>query len=590
MKRMIGRNLWLALIATFLAPLLGVNPAAAQEVGDRIIIMVPPLAPKDGADDDFGKDVADDLRDMIADLHTHEPVSERDINRARKDFDLDWEDLYDCIRARQLAQQKNWGLVLCGSYEETGNDHEVHVQASFVGARDGQAFEVPAFTISDREHEAAADRILESFDRYQNVLRNTVFCQDYMDSQQWGDALNACNNALEINPTYVTALYKKAFTLREMDRDEEALETLDTLLEQDPIHQDALKLAGIVATEIGQSDRARDYFDRYMELNPGDVAVRLTIARDISEAGDPAQALAFAQEGLEIEPDNLTLITYIGHFAANAAYAAEQAMNGNAEAQGQVDPSKISEYYQTAAESYERVFDEKGAETEPQVLDRLIVALFKLQRYDEAVSLGQRAVEAHPDNATLWESYSRALQESGQLEEALAAIEKTQELGKQSAALTQRKGQILLKLNRDDEALETIIAGADDGLYRPRDAFNTIFAHAYNEEFRNGNLDEAFHLLDAAGPVAETHEQQLARNFWRGYILYQQGQEIHAPATAESARQALPVFQRALEFLQAAQGYEQVHASADVPKFIDATQRFIEIEEALIERGRRNGG
>lgn len=587
MKRMIGQNLWLGLVVAFLATGLGVNRASAQEqAGDRIIIMVPPLAPRNDANDKFGERVADDLRDMIKGLDKHEAVSERDINRARKDFDLDWEDLYDCVRARQLAQQKNWGLVLCGSYEETGTNDEVHVEASFVGSRNGQAFEVPPFTINEDEHEAAAERILETFDRYQSVLANATFCQQYMDSQQWNDALNACNNALDVNPHYVPALYRKAFTLHEMDRNEEALETLDALLDEDPIHQDALKLAGIVATQANQPDRARDYFDRYMELNPGDVAVRLTIARDISEAGDPAQALEFAQEGLEIEPDNLTLITYIGHFAANAAFAAEQAMNGNAEAQGQVDPSRIGEYYQTAAESYSRVFDEKGPETEPQVLDRLIVALFKLQRYDEAVSLGQRAVEVYPDNPTLWESYSRALQESGQLDEALAAIERTQELGKQSAALAQRKGQILLKLGRDDEAVETIIAGADEGLYRPRDAFNTIFAHAYNEEFRNGHLDAAFHLLDAAGPVAETHEQELARNFWRGYILYQQGQQIHAPATAASAREALPVFQRALEFLQNARGYEEVHASADVPKFIDATQRFIEIEEALIERGR----
>ena len=588
MKRMIGRNVWLTLLVAFLASGLGITPAAAQEqmaVGDRIIIMAPPLAPANGADDDFGKDVAEDLRDMINELHTHEAVSGRDINRARKDFDLDWDDLHNCVRARQLAMQKNWGLVLCGTYEETG-DNQVHVNAQFVGSRDGQAFEVPPFTINEREHEQAAERILQTFDRYQTVLRNTVFCQDYMDSQQWQDALNACNNALDVNPTFVSALYKKAFTLRELGQNQEALETLDELLEQDPIHQDALKLAGIVATEVGQVERARDYFDRYMELNPGDVAVRLTIARDISEAGDPAQALAFAQDGLEIEPDNMTLVTYIGHFAANAAHAAERAMNTDQTARGAVDPTKVQEYYQTAADMYLQVVEAQGAETEAQVLDRLIVALFKLDRLEEAVELGAQAVEYYPENADLWNSYSRALQQAGRYEEALAAIERTEEIREPTAGLTQRKGQILLQMDRDEEAVATIIEGAEAGLYRPDDAFTTIFSHAYNQEFQNGNLDAAYGLLEAAGPVAESREHTLARNFWRGYILYQQGQQIHQPQTAESAAEALPVFEQALEFLKAAQGYEEILPSADVPKFLDATQRFIEIEEALIKRGR----
>ena len=590
MKRQIVRHVLPVLAIGFLAA-VGATPLAAQQLGagDRITIMVPDLAPLNDANDNFGEDVAEDIRELINELHTHQTVSRREIRRARREYDLDRDELYNCVRARQLAMQKNWGLVLCGSYEEVGDD-SVHVTASFIGSRDGQEFEVPAFSIDEDEHETAARQILETFDRWQTMLRHAVFCQQYMDSQQWGEALRNCNTALEINPTYISALYKKAYILREQEEYQAALETLDRLLEIDEVHQDALKLAGIVATSADQPQRARDYFDRYMELNPGDVAVRLTIARDISNAGDPAQALEFAQEGLEIEPDNLTLITYIGHFAANAASAAERAMNNpEVEAQGAVDPSKITEYYQTAAESYTHVFEEQSAETEPQILERLIVSLFKLERYDEAVTLGSRAIDVYPENADIWESYSRALQEAGQTERALAAIDSTEALGKRTPGLIQRKGQILLRMDRDEEAVNTLIGGAEDGLFRPTDAFRAVFAHAYQEEFQNGNMDAAFQLLEAVGPVAEAREDVLARNFWRGYILFRQAQEVHAPATAESAREALPMFERALEFFQAAQGYEEIHASADVPKFIDNTQRFIEIEEALIERGRRNG-
>ena len=130
MNRLIERNVWLALFVALLAAGAGATQAAAQQMaaGDRIQIMVPRLAPMNDADDGFGKDVAEELRDMINELHTHEAVSGKNIDRARKDYDLDNEDLYNCVRARQLAMQKNWGLVLCGEYEEVGND-SIHVEA-----------------------------------------------------------------------------------------------------------------------------------------------------------------------------------------------------------------------------------------------------------------------------------------------------------------------------------------------------------------------------------------------------------------------------------------------------------------------------
>jgi tetratricopeptide (TPR) repeat protein len=583
---MLGATVLLALVGAVTA-----SPSAAQELsaGDRITIMVPDLAPRNDADNDFGEDVADELRDLINELHTHQTVSGRDIRRARREFDLAHEDLFNCISARQLAMRQNWGLVLCGEYEEVG-DRQVRVNAKFVGSGDGNEFEVPQFTASEREPEEAAQKILQTFDRWQTQLRHTVFCQQYMDSQSWDDALRNCNQALEINPTSKQALYKKAFILRETDRHQESLETLDRLLEIDPIHQDALKLAGIIATEADMPGEAREYFDRYMELNPGDVGVRLKIATDISNAGDPATAMEFAQEGVEVAPEDLTLITYIGHFAAQAAGKAEAQVNaqqqGEAEAGPEIDPMKVTEYYQTAADSYRQVFEAQADSTDPQILERLVVSLFKLGQYEEAVELGQQATAIVPDNAAVWEAYSRALQEAGQLEEAMAAIQRTEELGRTSPALTQRKAMLQLQQGDEDAAVQVLSQAVEDETMEASAAFNIVFANAYGQKYQNGQHDAALALLDAAGPLAQAEKDQLTRNFWRGYIMFEKGKAAHEPMTAESAQRAKPLFERALELFQAARGYEQYHASANVPQLIDAAQRYIEIEEALIKRGR----
>ena len=175
MKRLMVRNVWLALFVAFLAAGVGVTPAAAQQMaaGERILIMVPRLAPMNGADDGFGKDVAEELRDMINELHTHEAVSGKNIDRARKDYDLEREDLYNCIRARQLAMQKNWGLVLCGEYERVGRD-SVHVEARFVGSQDGQEFKVEPFTVHKDRKEEAAQQILQTMSNTSKMLHDTA--------------------------------------------------------------------------------------------------------------------------------------------------------------------------------------------------------------------------------------------------------------------------------------------------------------------------------------------------------------------------------------------------------------------------------
>ena len=571
-----GRMLWMAAFA-FLAS-GAVSPASAQgQTGDRIIIMVPNLAPQSGADDGFGKDVAKELRKHISDLDRYQAVSDDQLKDARKRYGLEESDLYDCIRSRQLAMQQGWGLVLCGDYAQAGN-RQVNVSAKFVGADNGETFEVQSFAASEREPKQAAQQIMQAFSEYTAQLRSTLFCQQYIDSQQWQSALENCEKALATNPNAESALYKKGYILWKMDRDAEALEALDKVLEQDPIDQDALKLAGIVATETDDEARAKEYFDRYMELNPGDVQVRLSLATEISNAGDPAAALDFAKQGLEAAPDNLELITYIGHFAANAASNAEQA--------GDVDPAQITEYYQTAANSYEKVLEAKGDSTSADILERLVVSLYKLGQMDEAVRLGKQATQIQPEEPRLWSAYSQALQEAGQPGEALAAIEKAEELGLEGAAVIQRKALLQLDQGRASQAIASLQQGVQQGAFSTSEAFNTVFARAYQDRFQKGQLDAAYDLLQAAGALAVEQNDKLTRNFWMGYILFQQAQKVHAPMTAASAKKAKPLFERALELFQAARGYEKIHASADVPKLIENTQRFIEIEDALIKRGR----
>ena len=112
-------RLGIALLAAFL--FLPALASAQQEVQGRFRVMIPDLFPGEDTGRGFGEDVAEELRDLINQLPTHEPVERNDIRDAMRQFDIDRDDL-NCIRSRQLATQINAELVMCANYTEGRDD------------------------------------------------------------------------------------------------------------------------------------------------------------------------------------------------------------------------------------------------------------------------------------------------------------------------------------------------------------------------------------------------------------------------------------------------------------------------------------
>ena len=117
-----------AMFAAALMTITLVSSAAAQQASARFRVLVPRIQPEGDADDDFGEDLANDLRDLIDEFATHQPVDEDEVEDAMDQFDMDWEDL-TCVRTTQLASQISSQVILCGGYSEVGNDqYEVNVE------------------------------------------------------------------------------------------------------------------------------------------------------------------------------------------------------------------------------------------------------------------------------------------------------------------------------------------------------------------------------------------------------------------------------------------------------------------------------
>ena len=408
---MIGRRPLCFSVTVLFTLLLGSMALQAQQtVSSRFRVLVPDFQPINEEDDDFGKDLADELRDLIGEMLTHSAVDEDDIEDALDEFDLDMEDL-TCILARQLAQQNNYQVVLCARYAGTKEAWQIQ-DIRFVDSGTGEVFEVDPIMSAEKMEQEAARQIVQRFELFVEQTRVAIFCRDYAQSQQWENSLTNCDRAIELNPNSNSSRYTRSTVLRQMDRYEESLAETQRLLERNPFHENALLLGGFLATNLDRTEVARDFYNRYLELDPTNATVRMRVAYDLAQEGDPLGGMLIIEAGVEVDPDNLDFYEQLGNFA----FAGAEQVRREAEVDGSDGvTAEVAELYRKAIAAYERVFLEKGAEMLVSQLRNVAAARLQLGQVDEAIAFVERAILAHPSDASLRATHAEALKQLGQI-------------------------------------------------------------------------------------------------------------------------------------------------------------------------------
>ena len=566
-------RLGLASLAAFL--LLPAFVSAQQEVQGRFRVMIPDLFPAEESDRGYGEDLAEELRDLINRLPTHEPVERNEIRDALRQFDIDREDL-NCIRARQLATQIDAELVMCGDYTEGANDWTV--KAEFVSVASGESFSVEEFTVPDRDgDQLAAQHIFDVFDGYIEQLRFAAICQEYFGSQQWENALQNCDQAIAGNPGSESSRYARARAVMELGQRREGLDEFLQVLDLNPFHENALQFAGMLSAEFGMDEESLQHYSAYLELNPGNAAVRMNVAYELATAGNPRGAMTLIEAGIVMDDTNDDLWQQLGGFAFTAA---GQAM------EGQTEPTpEVEALYRRAIEAYTRVFDERGAETSPAQLANVIGAYMQLQD-PAAIDFAQRAVEVHPQEASLWSRLANALQRNDRLDEAIAALQSAQEADPDYPNLSARRGSWLLEADDIDEAIVFLKEAVERGEQSADMMAGLLFGKAYNEGVQVQQYTYAISLLERTKSefeVSQTMGSQL--NFWHGWSLYNHGLAVQEPNTLDSARRALPIFQQSIPLFEAGRPYAATVDSINLTEILNAAQTYVEIQDAIIRRG-----
>ncbi len=579
MKRAIrswgGRSLIFAAASLVLTS----SSAIAQDdggAGGRARVLVAPLQLDGDVKKDFGKKVAEEVRDDLEEIPTLVAIDWNEVKDELRALKLKEEDL-GLIQWRQLAGRLNADVVMTGSVASAASGNELAV--SFVDSKSGDEVAVPVFTVAgDGKDEVrqAAGVIVSAFAEQVDYRRALLFCQDYLAAEQYEDALRNCDEALAKNPASTSGSYLRGRVYMGEENWQAAAEDLMVVVENNPAEVDALNALAYVNAQMGDMDRAVELYREYLNFNPADASVRMTVAFELAQAGGEDEAIALLQEGLAIDDTNADLWEFLGNVALKkGTTSADESTEGGAIAD--------EESVRLAVDAYNHVLELKGEDMNPEILRNVIAANLELGDFDAALTFADRAQALMPEDAGLWSIRSDIYGRMNRFDDAIAALDRALELDPAYPNAYLRRG--FLKLRAGDSAAgEADLRTALDQGADVEVVAGQLLARGYNDFFKNEQYDEALAMFEVGKDLATPGRVRDQLYFFTAYGYYQQGVRIDGSnevnEACQPARRALSKFQQVLPNLDRA-GAEQPQSQAQIR---ESTDVYVYRQEQIIRK------
>ncbi len=570
------RRVAVALALTLVANAVLLRPALAQDgSGDRMSILVPAFANKSAGKNSFGQKIAEEVEKRLENMPTHQPVDMRNLRNQFRQYGLKQEDLSSatdgCIKTRQFAGLTGIKLIMCGEYEPRGDGGTV--TARIINPATQDVFEIEPFSATDPRQ--AADQIVGRFQSYVEQIQLLTYCNDYLQSQQFPNALENCEKALALNPKSKVGLMGKAQALEKLDRKPEALAVLKQLIELDALGQDAILRAALLSAELQRTEESEKYFREYLSLNPTSVPVRLKIAGDAMQAGNPEVALSIVEDGIKRDSaNNVQLRLYGGHFAMSAA--TKHAAN-KTQARG---------FLEKAVTYYEMVFAQQDTGVDATTAKNVLQAYRLLEQTDKAIAFGQRAITLQPKDATLLDAYADALNEAGRQKEAVDMLDRALQLDPELKGVYGKKALWRLQTGDLDGARVALRTARDKGQLEGelQDQIAKQIAAAGQKKGEAGQYQTAAQYYEVGKQFATTPQTRGMIAFLEGYDIYRVADaEARKQETSASARAMLPKFRRVVELMDQAAVWPDAGAARLQIK--EAAESHIKRAQQIIGRG-----
>lgn len=570
-------------------------PAVPQDLNAQagLTVLVAPVATTEPVNRRFGERIAEEIRDALEIFPGYVAIERNDARDMIDQFDLD-ERTMTAIDWRQLAMQMNASLVMVGTAVQGAEG--VDVDIDFMEPTSGDELPMEVFTVADDDsHEEAGQATMDQFGSAVEYLRSLMFCADYLNSEQSGDAINNCNAALALSPDSERAHYLRGRAYMLQESWGGAAADLQRVVNENPADGEALQALAFTYAQLGDGARSLQYYQQYLEFMPDAVDVRMRIAYDLTQAGRWAESVQLLQDGVARAPDNTDLLEYLAGAALQAGQTAGEVS----------DPDMI----RAAVDASAKLVDLQGDAVSPTTLSNATNAYMLIEEYENALAFSDRALEAisgsegtngegemsreellaqvHASRARIYDRLDDPAKGVEELELALQYNPDVDNGYQQLATLKLKAG--------DAEGAVAAFETAVERGANPDQVANAIFSQAFAGHFQAqqqissnaaainvGEVAAALELFAIAADFAQAPETATQIRFFLAYGYYLQGIAYDARNADEAcapARSALSAFQNVAPHLAQAGVYQ----AASQQQIRDASGQQMYRQEQIIE-------
>ncbi|MGA8028033.1 MAG: tetratricopeptide repeat protein [Bryobacteraceae bacterium] len=314
-----------------------------------------------------------------------------------------------------------------------------------------------------------------------------------------------------LGPAYnnLGALY---FKLRDYPK---AAAVLEKGLKVDPAMASASALLGMSLFQMGKYAEARPRLEQVLRSNPNDRNAELMLVNDLTKLGEFEAAAEHLQHLAKLEPQDQHVWYLLGKVYTQLAQQSLAKMNA-------IDPNSVWAHeisgeimdgmknYDGALIEYKKAVE--IAPRQPGVHFKLGDLYWSLSQWDNATQQFQAELAIDPGNCMAeWKLGDVLLQQSTNLEEALADVDKALAMCPNLIEARGDRGRLLLKLHRDQEAIADLQAAAKAAPAEPTLHFSLAQAYRALGQTQQAQQEmQIFAKLDADARAASAQQAEQA--------------------------------------------------------------------------------
>ncbi|HEX6057490.1 MAG TPA: tetratricopeptide repeat protein [Gemmatimonadaceae bacterium] len=493
-------------------------PAAAQ---DAEFVRQTLLVTTFEADDRrLGREVADELRDAVDDLHDRDEldvVDGNEIRRALVNSSYDPDTVLTPGDRRILARKFRADEYVVGRAARAIGG--VRIEARLVLFRDELRYVQPLPPAEGRDAKAAARRLAGSVREARKQATPLRLCENHARDFDYAAAVAAAQRGVAAYPrgTLVRTCVLNVLG-NTGGRSDTVLKVAREVLAVDSTNPVALELAARTTTQLRGANEAAPLWERLAAAHATDTLLVQRAAAGLVLGGQASRALPIVERGLAQNPESRALLDL--RFLVNLRL----------------------ERWADAARDGEQLLalDPQRASSDPRFLERLATAYRSDQRPHKAIEIAARGIAAFPDDAELYVLYTQLV-----TAEAAVALPRGLERFPQSATLQAMNAQQFREQGLLTEALEATRLALEADPSLPRG-----FLQMAQLQIDLGQPDSALATLERALAAGDDSTTVAQYALGRGSALYKEANGTKSREDFERARRFVALADRAMPTAQ----------------------------------------